>query len=299
MISVGKAVKGLKNPKLAARYVYNRRWKALEAPITKSIGWFPFNHDWKLLIVLDAFRYDFANESVAAERFGTPDKIWSVGANSPSWITRTFSTAPPSVIKNTAYISANPFTHRAPQTLGVRDDVLEYAFDKELGTIPPRPVTDRAITIGRETDFDRYIIHYMQPHLPPVDYSSDLTDFIPAPDEEDAGNPWRDVEEGIRDAEPVESAYRNNISTVVSEVELLKENFDAESTIITADHGNFLGELGRWGHRYGNSSHPAVRHVPYWEVSAYDEETHSPAKYSRTEEVGSRLDRLRALGYYE
>ena len=299
--------KAIKNHRSAYRHgknrvknLWKRRRRPLDSAITSQIGWYPFNHNWKLLVVLDALRFDVAKESMATNRLGEPKKIWSVGANSPSWINRTFGSASPTILQNTAYISANPFTDQAPEALNVRDNVQKYAFDEQIGTIPPRPVTDRAIAVGRETSLDRYIVHYMQPHLPPVDYQSDLSDFIAPPDsDQESTNPWRDIEEGIRESSKVESAYRDNIHTVTSDLQLLLKNFGAEEVVITADHGNFLGEWGRWGHRYWDSIHPAVRYVPYWETSASDERTHSPSEYNQSGQNTSQMERLRALGYYD
>lgn len=283
-----------------AKVYFNMRRKPLEILITRNKGWYPYKNDWDTLIILDALRFDLAKDSVASSAFGNPEKIWSIASNSPRWIERTFKSASDEQLKNTAYISSNPFTNNAPDSIGLCSNVLEFAFDKDIGTVPPRKVTDEAIRVARSQEFERHIIHYMQPHLPPVDYSSDLSDFISPPENTRSdNNPWEDVENGIRDGQDVKEAYENNLSTVVSDVEVLLENIDSDKAVITADHGNFLGEKGKWGHRYWDSLHSAVRQVPYWETSSTDKKTYSPPNTDKTESDTSRKERLRSLGYME
>jgi hypothetical protein len=214
-------------------------------------------------------------------------------------IQRTFGAATPAQLQSTRYISANPFADKAPaQKLKFVDNVATYAFDTDLGTVPLRPLTDRAVRTIRAGRAERYILHYVQPHLPPVDEPSAFSDFISAPDQDrNDANPWRDIEAGVQDPEPVTRAYRDNLAPVVREVELLVENIDAETVVVTADHGNFLCERGRWGHHYKHSLHPAVRAVPYWELSATDRATHTPATYDREADNSTRRERLEALGY--
>ena len=105
------------------------------------------------------------------------------------------------------------------------------------------------------------------------------------------------MENGVRDPDDVIEGYKNNLTPVVDEVELLLENINAETVSITADHGNYLGEFGRYGHRYNRGIHPGVRFVPYWEKSASDRQTHEPKQYNHEPRDVSRNERLEALGY--
>ncbi len=59
-------------------------------------------------------------------------------------------------------------------------------------------------------------------------------------------------------------AYKNNLEAVLSEVEKIVERFPQENRIvITADHGELLGEDGLYGHGY---PHPLLRNVPWFEI---------------------------------
>jgi hypothetical protein len=294
--------KGLQRPDIAARWLKNRGTAEFEKYLTQTVGWHPFGNEWDVLVILDACRYDLAVESPATDQFGQPKRVWSLGGNSPTWIDRAFSAASSDQLASTAYISGNPFTRDAPiKQLAYHDNLLEYAFDDELGTVPPRPVTDRATSAIRAGVADRYILHYMQPHLPPV-YDSDESeefehDIIPPHHGGGDTNYWREAVNGERSGEMVARAYRRNLTPVIEDVELLLRNVDADTVTITADHGNFLGERGRWGHGYATSLHPALRVVPLYETSATDDQTHQPAEYDRESGSTTRMERLEALGY--
>lgn len=289
--------KAMNRPWEAVKYAFNEILSIPEYHFSRIFGWQPFQHDWDVLIILDACRFDVATEQETS--LGPPERVYSLGANSPRWIQRSFQLATETQLNSTGYISANPFTNLAPDDkLAFVDNVLQYAFDKELGTVPPRPVTDRAIEHIRAGHADRYIVHYIQPHLPSVQEDGEVTEFISPPDmEASTSNPWKDVESGVRDSNEVINAYKNNLSPVIDEVELLLENINAEMVSITADHGNYLGEFGRYGHRYDCGIHPAVRFVPYWEKSATDRQTHDPKQYNHKSGNVSRNERLEALGY--
>lgn len=292
--------KAVQRPDKAINWIQNRIISTVEETFSNVFGWHPFEQEWDVLVILDACRYDLANESGLPDKFDKPSRIYTLGANSPQWIQRTFSTPTDSQLSSTAYISANPFTDDAPDDkLGLVDNVQRYAFDTERGTVPPRAVTDRSIKIIRDNNYERYIIHYIQPHLPPVDGSNEFSDFITPPNEETkrSTNPWEDVENGIRDSDNVKRAYKQNLSPVIEEVNLLLENIESETVVITADHGNYLGERGRWGHHYFHGMHPAVRLVPHWKKTATNKQTHEPAEYSQGSENNTRLERLKALGY--
>jgi arylsulfatase A-like enzyme len=176
------------------------------------------------------------------------------------------------------------------------DQVWKYAFDENFGTTPPRPLTDRAIEYGRTANPKRLVIHYMQPHLPPVSEEFDISladDGVGW----SGGNPWVMIESNERGSQKTFEAYKNNLSPVIEDVNMLLKNIAAEKVVVTADHGNFLGENGNWGHHKRYARDLAVRQVPWWELSANDERTHIPNDYDRKKGAVSRNDQLEALGY--
>ncbi|KXA97201.1 hypothetical protein AKJ38_01750 [candidate division MSBL1 archaeon SCGC-AAA259I14] len=68
-------------------------------------------------------------------------------------------------------------------------------------------------------------------------------------------------------AERLKNAYMNNLELALKEI---KNTFNrlpekiVENVIITADHGDMLGEKGIYGH--GHNEYPSLREVPWLEV---------------------------------
>jgi hypothetical protein len=162
-------------------------------------------------------------------------------------------------------------------------------------------VTDRAIDAARRHDPDRTIVHYMQPHHPFVGESDLGGQYTPDPFGRDndgegaARTVWDALRRGEVERAAVERAYRENLRYVLDEVAVLVENVDAERAVLTADHGNAIGEWGIYGHPIG-FPHPSVRRVPWAETTATDERTRIP-EVERGGEVGDVEERLAALGY--
>jgi hypothetical protein len=93
-------------------------------------------------------------------------------------------------------------------------------------------------------------------------------------------------------------SYRENLRYVLDDVELLLENLDAGTVVISADHGNAMGQWGQYGHPGGVPIAP-LRNVPWVETMAtdtgsYDPEPEEGRKSATTDEVRSRL---KDLGY--
>jgi hypothetical protein len=90
-------------------------------------------------------------------------------------------------------------------------------------------------------------------------------------------------------------AQLDSLRTVLDTVGVLLSNFEADRVVITADHGQLLGEFGVTGHP-GGLPLPQVKRVPWIETTATDDRTYTPrAAQSRTARVAE--DRLRHLGY--
>lgn len=291
--------KAIKNPKGVCRYSWrNFVGQYVEPQITNWHGDFLFRHDWDVAVILDACRYDLGVTSSERRDITSPKKAWSIGWDSRSWMRRTFNDADAHTLKDTAMVTANIHSEELDATseLSQCDEVWKYAWDDAAGTVPPRAVTDRAIDISRHHSPDRVLIHYMQPHLPPLNSDYNWISGLDTDEGWVEGNTWVRVENGEIDAEEVVNAYKNNIVDVLDEVELLLSNIDASKAVITADHGNALGENNVWGHHDIYSIHNGIRYVPWWEFEGSDEQTHTPANYDQTQKT-SRDEQLRALGY--
>lgn len=158
------------------------------------------------------------------------------------------------------------------------------------GGSPPRYVTDRAITVGREFEYDRMIVHYMQPHAP---YTSSLKEGDnPQPFEK---GPFEFLRETGNKGQ-VWNAYLDELRYVLDDLEILLSNIDAEKVIISADHGEAFGEYNIYNHHTG-SLHPKIRFVPWVVTSATDNGTYSPQTGSFGQTSASTNEILEALGY--
>lgn len=254
--------------------------------------------EWDLLIVLDACRYDLMEEVIDDYAFlSALESRYSMNSVTRLWMTENFTDEYRDRMAETHYVSGNPFSRDLldEEAFAGLTEVWTYAW-VDPGTVPPRAVTDATIRAGRETDADRIVAHYMQPHCP----------FIPAPEicgtkEVDRfGNPpdgdvWDRVQRGAVDRAEAWDGYRRNLELVLRDVELLLENVDAERVVVTSDHGNAFGEWGLYGH-LPNTPLPCMREVPWIETTAVDERTHHPDTERSDIEV-DRKEQLGALGY--
>lgn len=295
-----------------------------------TIGTNVFSKDWDVLILLDTGRVD-ALEAVSSEYnfIENVDKVKSVGGASPEWIAATFVEKYSDTIQNTAYLSANGSSNeilakKSPanrtldeshtaykllakhntvdlENLGRHENIWKYKGKIETDggnsqntATPPRFVTERAIDVSRNYDYERLIIHYHQPHTPyianAIKENRELYDY-----EE---NPIKYISK-TGDFQTVWERYLDELRYVLDDVEILIKNLDAERLVISADHGEAL-DVWRGLHSIG-SIHPKVRYVPWITTSATDSgeyipETKPPEKSEKTSSQSSE-DLLKALGY--
>ena len=261
-----------------------------------------YDRDWDVLIVLDACRTDVLRNQIGNYDFLTTETVSSFESKascSRLWMDRNFTPDYRREMRETVHITGNPYsdTHLDANDFAELDEVWKYDWDDEQGTVLARSITDRAIHAGREYEYDRMIVHYMQPHFPsvpePLGSGIDIETF---------GEGWKSVwgrlRDGDLDRQTVWDSYEANLRYVLEDVELLLENLDAESVVVTADHGNAFGEDGLYGHP-PNRPHPVLRRVPWVETSGVDHGTYSPKGGKETvdttdEDVKARLE---LLGY--
>lgn len=262
-----------------------------------------YEFDWDLVIVLDACRADLMKEVFQDYQFVDEfDTILTVASKSQQWMDRTFVSEYEDEIAKTTYITANMFSRRLdPQDFNYLDEIWRTQWDDDLGTVPPRPVTDRAITELRENDPDRLLVHYMQPHYPFI--KNKLADGINLDfafyREGSETNVWNRLQAGEVAKSEVWEAYRENLRLVMDNVGLLLNNADVDNAIITADHGNSFGTLGIYGHP-PSSPLRCLRNVPFIRTSGSNNETYRPEITDRSGPRPSEEDvseKLSALGY--
>lgn len=254
--------------------------------------------EWDLLVVLDACRADLWAEVVDLDSpvpVGTT-RI-SPGGTSTEWLDAVFK-RPIEELSEIGYVTANPYSesHIENSALGYLHEVWRDGWDDKVGTVPPRAVTDAAIAAGRAQECDRLIVHYMQPHFPAL--GEDLTEKISLEEFGDRSlSVWEDLRFGRLSRADVWQAYKHNLEQVLEEVVLLLNNVDAETAVITSDHGNAIGERGIFGHAEGLALRP-LREVPWAVTTATDSGEYTPD--TPDEDSLSEHDveeRLAALGY--
>ncbi|KXA92773.1 hypothetical protein AKJ65_07070 [candidate division MSBL1 archaeon SCGC-AAA259E19] len=180
-------------------------------------------------------------------------------------------------------------------------DVWDAGFSRELNTVPPKEAGKAARNARMHNPGKRMIVHFMQPHDPYIalDYSSrgfnSVMELVGGgvDTERTFKNKFFDSigsfgskilggklihkigrflglntptrlekiaeefgEEVLRDA------YRKNLEIVLEEVKTLAERLPG-SIIVTADHGELLGENGLYGHLF---HHHLLKEVPWLEV---------------------------------
>ncbi len=261
-----------------------------------------FEEDWDVCILLDACRADeLRRQSDGYDWIQRVDDFPSVASCTWNWLPRTLERTPEDVLQETAYVSANPFTDEFcdQDTFGELDEVWRYAWDEQWGTVRPRPVTDRAIHHGRNAETERLLVHYLQPHVPFLTEGAEALDRANFSfGRESNPDAWDRVTSGELSQRVAIDRYRETLRFVLTDVDLLLRNVDAERVVITADHGEAFGEWGIYGHP-NQIDLPCLTQVPWVTTTGTDEGTHTPASYDTQPSDVSRDAQLRALGYTE
>jgi len=276
--------------------LYSGAWRYLGWHVPRGTN--VYEREWDLLVILDACRVDLLREVAGDYDFLTGvESVESVGSMSEEWMAKTFTGEHGEEIRETAYVTANVFSAEVLEATPFRvlDEVWRYGWSDEEGTVPPGPVTDRAIAVAREHDPERQIVHYMQPHHPFVG-AANAGEFEADPFGREGGETVVDaLRRGKITRDAFWAAYRENLRIVLRDVSVLLSNVDAETVAVTADHGDALGEWGIYDHPAG-CLHPVVKNVPWTETTARDTGEYEPT----VEPAESRTDvdnRLRDLGY--
>lgn len=271
--------------------------RELHIGLARRLSWFYdpgapiWTREWGLLVVLDATRYDLMTEVVDEyDYIERLESFYSAASLTARWMQINFAPEFRDRMRETIYVNGNPNSaeHLAdPGAFEALDDVWRYAWDDERGTILPGPITDRAIALHREHRPARMIVHYMQPHYP----------MVPEPFDGDE-KVWNLLRDGKIDRDEVWRRYRDNLRYVLDALPTLLNNIDAETAVITADHGNLVGELGLYGH-FGRVPHRNLRKVPWAMSTANDSGEYVPELEPNDAELASdELEtRLEALGY--
>jgi len=256
--SLDQLKRGLSTPSLffrEANRLYHRR---LNTRRYNTSGVDIFTEDWDTLIILDACRYDMFKR--ISDFSGRLKSRVSRGSSTPEFLAANFDGRE---LLDTVYVTANPQLyrnrHRIDTELHAVIDVWDdEGWDDQYGTALPETVADAAIDAAEEYPNKRHIVHFMQPHYP---FLTDETEFDKGhlqDEDTEEGNVWTKLmeEEIDVETETVWSLYDDNLRRVLPSVERLLDRLPGK-TVVTADHGNMLGErawpipIREWGHPRG------------------------------------------------
>lgn len=281
---------------MASKYVFGK----VDSRI--NFGTNIFDHDWDILIVLDACRYDlfeeFAPKHDVYENFSEVSSIRSIASMTPIWLRRTFENAPTDIVNRTHYVSGAGQSERCLNGFNLHqiDHVWKYAMDPETGQTKPEAITDAAIDAIRSSDAERVIVHYPDPHAPFLHcvgkYGSRGVE------RGDTQNVWTGLKEGRFDEEEVWTDYGQNLLRILDEVEIIVQDVEG-SIVVTSDHGNAMGEWGVYGHP-ARVPIAAIRRVPWAETQGFGNYTYKiKGKENMATDAAepSLEEHLQALGY--
>lgn len=296
----------------AAFYTAGATWATAtkHRPIGRNI----YSADWDICIVLDSARYDMLRDALQ-QRCPDADVAaeWSRGSITTEWLTQTFRPPHEPAIADTTLVTASPhsqtvFRDRAwltnadsvsvsyPSNPAVEVETFDAMHELwrtqagEHGAVHPETMRDATIEAYQQTS-GRVVAHWLQPHEP----------FL-APEATIVGggatqtNVWDGLQTGRYGVDEVWQSYRATLEWALDYVIDVLGSVDAD-VLITADHGNAMGEWGIFGHPFGFPQ-PAVRRVPWVEVSAM--QTTIPQETSVLSETNDGADlneQLKALGY--
>lgn len=263
--------------------------------------------DWDTLVLLDACRHDdFETQNCLR---GSLERRISKGQDSMRFVEENFLGRE---LHDTVYVTANPHVKHVGDDVfhAVVDDPLSE-WDEALQCVPPETVTE----IARETHLEypdkRIVVHYMQPHDPPIGpTAAELRETMqiggPAPG--DHASKGKRVMEAVADGEisveTARQAYRETLSIALLQVAELLADVDGK-VVVTADHGELFGErpYPLLGELYEHYNHPKVLElceVPWLVFEAESERRATVAEPPvGTEAVADDVveEQLSALGY--
>ncbi len=260
--------------------------------------------DWDVLIVLDACRAD-----TFAETCAVAEVVRAAGPCTPAWIR---AAGPLLQERGAVYFSANPVVDREVRKCGLdlpagRQAGIEMVpvwqsqwgrfTAHQIPSVHPLSVNGVVaahVQMGR-LEGRPLVVHYVQPHSPyigavPLAFARWGGAGAPAGGEfgeacHKLRRPGRAVKRGEITWEQLRAAYRANLELVWHAARLLASQLAPRRVIVTSDHGELLGEDGKFGHECGYTGYEELWRVPWLclEGSRLEQET-----------TGQKLE---ALGY--
>lgn len=212
--------------------------------------------DWDNLIILDACRHDIFDQ--VSELDGNLSAVISQGSNTREFIEQNWFDRN---LKDTVCVTGNPYYARLSHRLSFRDILLVRDTNSAIeGHVTPTEVSEKALEAAEDYPNKRLVIHFMQPHTPFI--FNDGTKLDP----ESSLRHFQDIVNTDIQPHNVRSLYVENLKYVLSNLEELFQGLPGK-TVVTGDHGEFLGE--RFPDLY-HYLHPNPPFRQYFENSIHD-----------------------------
>jgi hypothetical protein len=262
------------------------------------------DEDWDNLLILDACRYDMFAEQV--ELNGRLESRVSLGSSSEEFLERNFGD---NEFYDTVYINSNPYVPKLGLDEGTFHAVVDCLreWDEDLETVRPETVANAAREANEQFPNKRLIVHFMQPHAPFIgEYGRSMEAGGWTMDRTTDSDPdvWNQAKAGNMDTESLWTAYEENLEVVLDVIGPLLNELQGKS-VVTADHGNLVGERlspiptrPKYAHPYGIHV-PELVKVPWFivEDTQRPEIAEDPPVNQETVSKAKVEDRLEALGY--
>jgi hypothetical protein len=229
---------------------------------------FFYGDKYSVAIVFDACRYDLFNQYHEEYLTGELHEAWSPACHTYGWVRRSLMGHYPNItvigghpLFNSKGVPVHGWTatkHFSPENI---IDVWDFGYSDDLGTIDPNIVVEAAL---EHADQEKLLIWFLQPHCPYVGRTK-LTKFHPYArgDLNKDLQYWmtEQLEQGRITADYLWVVHRDNMLAAFEATKKLGEAF-SDDVIITADHGELLGEDGKFFHPSNETENPILRTVP-------------------------------------
>jgi len=279
------------------------------------------SQDWDYLIILDACRYDAFTQ--VADLEGDLKCVISKGSHSVEFCEKNFVG---NEYFDTVYVTANGYGAQLSQ-----DVFHDLIFTDDSDAVPevdvlhsssegmaPSTVSNAALDTYSEYPNKRMIIHFMQPHGPYLGpEAEDLRDQVKGDglkvvardseninkyninDDNVVSTLGGAAKKGCISNNDFKKVYYENPDIVLQYVEYLINELSGK-IVVTADHGELMGEYSTIGHpKY--KYYKELRKVPWLSINTGDRPDIISEKPTESTIIDNTTveDRLRALGYKE
>jgi hypothetical protein len=296
MYSLSEIVQGIRHPTRAERELARWYYHLQNSTAFNDAGIDIFEASWDNMLILDACRCD---EFQRVEDLGvTLESRMSQASATAEFVRANFTGQH---LHDTVYVSANFWYPKLADKISAEVHAFRPVPDgsSDQTTIEPDEVTNAAREAARDFPNKRLLVHYTQPHYPYLgetgkeyfdgDVTPNLTEAVQT-------NGYQSQPELVR------RAYRENLEMVLDSVAALQTDLPGK-TVITADHGELIGERlfplahRQYGHPEGVYADPLVK-VP-WQIHNSDQSktvvSEPPDDDNKSPENVD--ERLRNLGY--